>query len=793
MAKGKDKGIGLEAAKRSRPTGANHLLAIAINEYDHHPRLSNCVRDAEELVKVLQEKYGFTPETTITLYDERATLENIYNQLDELTDKVTPNDNLLLYFSGHGYFHKPNRTGHLIPVDGKRRHHYLSNSNLRDIIRAINSFHTFLIVDSCFSGSLFASKDIAATALAEVVEGLPSRWALAAGQIETVEDGLHGDHSPFAKALLSFLDTNASPLVPASELIQHVKRVTPHNARQTPVGGVLFKTGDVGGEFVFHLKRDEAAAWAEAQQANSPEGYRRFLEAYPGSEHAVAAKKHIAELEEQAAWEYAQRMNTTAAYNHYLDKHPNGKKAREAIEAMEKLEETRAWSLALGRNTVPAFRKYIFNYPQSDKREEAEKRVRAILGREREPQAWQAAQGIDAIPAYEGYLQEFPRGTYAEAAQSRIRELKAEAAEKQRAREAAARLEQQQKEAEKKARAKVVEPPKAQPYAQAPPVERKKPQSPGGGFSHWPLWLRVAAPVAAVVLALFIWQWSTSGNSPEMPKEPERTEATTSANQPSGEEMVLIKGGPFEMGDTFGDGQNDETPVHAVTLSDFYLGIHEVTFEQFDAFCAATGASKPYDEGWGRDKRPVINVSWHDAVDYCNWRSRQERLQEVYTISGTTVTANWDANGYRLPTEAEWEFAARQRGQEVRFGNGKNSADPKEINFNGSADYKKPYSVAGQYRQKTVPVGSLNSPNNLGLHDMSGNVWEWCWDWYDNGYYEKSKDSRNPQGPDSGSYRVLRGGSWRGNPALVRVANRYSYTPGRRNYDIGFRLARAVR
>ena len=257
--------------------------------------------------------------------------------------------------------------------------------------------------------------------------------------------------------------------------------------------------------------------------------------------------------------------------------------------------------------------------------------------------------------------------------------------------------------------------------------------------------------------------------------------------------MVFIQGGSFEMGDAFGDGDGDEKPMHTVTVSDFYLAIHETTFDEYDAFCDATGREKPNDIGWGRGRRPVIYVSWNDAVAYCNWLSEQHGYQKVYTISGSTVTANWNANGYRLPTEAEWEFAARQRGQKVRFGNGEDTADPKNINFDGSANYKKPYSITGIYRAKTVPVGSLSRPNSLVLHDMSGNVWEWCWDWYDSGYYEKSKDSLNPRGPDSGSGRVGRGGSWINTPAFARCADRSYFTPGYRRDVLGFRLARAVR
>ena len=254
--------------------------------------------------------------------------------------------------------------------------------------------------------------------------------------------------------------------------------------------------------------------------------------------------------------------------------------------------------------------------------------------------------------------------------------------------------------------------------------------------------------------------------------------------------MVLVQGGTFDMGDAFGDGSSDEKPLHSVTVSSFYLGKTEVTFDEYDAFCAATNREKPSDSGWGRGKRPVINVTWLDAVAYCNWLSEKQHLTKVYAISGDKVTADWSANGYRLPTEAEWEYAARQRGQKVRFGNGKDIADPAEINFDGSEAYKKPYSRSGEYREKTVPVGSF-AANSLGLYDMSGNVWEWCWDWYEEKQYEKDKGgAQNPSGPGSGTSRVVRGGSWGNDPFNCRASLRDDWDPGNWYLNIGFRVAR---
>lgn len=259
-------------------------------------------------------------------------------------------------------------------------------------------------------------------------------------------------------------------------------------------------------------------------------------------------------------------------------------------------------------------------------------------------------------------------------------------------------------------------------------------------------------------------------------------------------DMIFVEGGTFQMVSKDTDAGRDEQPVRTVTVDDFYMHRFEATFEEYDQFCEATSREKPDDEGWGRGKRPVINVSWYDAVAYCNWKSKQEGLQEVYRISGTSVSADWNADGYRLPTEAEWEFAARSRGSSDKWaGTSSESSLSSYGNFcdeNCTYYWKKEDQNDG-YKQ-TAPVGSFRD-NKLGLHDMSGNVWEWCWDWYHGDYY-KNSPSRNPRGPSTGSYRVLRGGSWDDLPADLRCAFRGNDAPGNSYSDaIGFRLSRAAR
>ena len=227
------------------------------------------------------------------------------------------------------------------------------------------------------------------------------------------------------------------------------------------------------------------------------------------------------------------------------------------------------------------------------------------------------------------------------------------------------------------------------------------------------------------------------------------------------------------MGDTFSEGNISEKPLHKVSLRDFNLGKYPVTQRQWKAIM---GDDPSHFKG---DDLPVENVSWDNV---------QKFIQKLNEQTG---------KNYRLPTEAEWEYAAREGGKKVRFGNGKDIADPKEINFDGTKDYKKPYSVEGEYRGKTTPAFvptagkpvSQFKPNALGLHDMSGNVWEWCQDvWHEN--YNGAPEDGSAWEKGDNSFRVLRGGSWYADPEYCRVASRFRINPYSRYLYVGFRVVR---
>lgn len=270
--------------------------------------------------------------------------------------------------------------------------------------------------------------------------------------------------------------------------------------------------------------------------------------------------------------------------------------------------------------------------------------------------------------------------------------------------------------------------------------------------------------------------------------------------------MVYMPGGEFRLGNAIGDHDGlDDAPARIKRVSAFSIARYETTFDEFDAFCRATGRPLPPDSGFGRGKRPVIGVDWYDAVEYCNWMSAKDGLDPCYAIDPArpdpgardaygldskrwTVACDWNASGYRLPTEAEWEYAARECGKSVRFGNGRDVLDSQTANFNPAILIS--YSLPGASRSMTLPVGGL-VPNSYDLYDMAGNAWEWCWDWYDPFAYGDGP-ARDPRGPSGGNGRVLRGGAWNSDASLARAAFRGGTIGVYLSGALGFRLARSA-
>jgi len=282
---------------------------------------------------------------------------------------------------------------------------------------------------------------------------------------------------------------------------------------------------------------------------------------------------------------------------------------------------------------------------------------------------------------------------------------------------------------------------------------------------------------------------------------------------PASNYMALIPAGSFVMGDTFSEGGSPERPTRTVTVSAFHLAKTPVTWVEWKSVCnwgssrgytglAFVGSSKG-------DTHPVQTVSWYEAVMWLNAKSEKEGLIPVYytddaqtkvyragNVNVSAAQVKWTANGYRLPTEAEWEYAARGGLDGKRFPWG-DTITHQQANYFSSANYSYDVSPVHGYNPKyasggtpyTSPVGSFAS-NGYGLFDMTGNVLQWCWDWY--GSYSGSTD---PHGVSSGSSRILRGGGWRSNAAQCRISNRSTVPPNYTDtlyiyFDVGFRPAR---
>ena len=222
-------------------------------------------------------------------------------------------------------------------------------------------------------------------------------------------------------------------------------------------------------------------------------------------------------------------------------------------------------------------------------------------------------------------------------------------------------------------------------------------------------------------------------------------------------EMVQIPAGTFQMGSHMGD----ERPIHRVTLASFSMSKYEVTVGQYEAYCNARGKQMPvvpdFNPAWSKKDCPIVNVSWEDVKGYCRWLSEQTD------------------KSYDLPTEAEWEYASR------------GGIEGKEFPWGDTWDASKCANTVGtNIVNITVKVGSYPA-NGYGLHDMSGNVWEWCKDWYGAKYYNSSP-SNNPQGPTAGEYKVLRGGSLCfNNPNYFRCATRNKFISSSMYIYYGFR------
>lgn len=327
--------------------GKNHLLAIGINEYQYCSKLYNAVNDVEQFSDLMNKKFGFDSQSCHLLCNQEATSENIFNSLKKLVEFVEREDNVIIYFSGHGELDHVLGQGYWIPVEAQlgKIHQYIPNSTIQLILRRINSFHTFLIVDSCYSGSLFLEGE---SKLISAAYDFPSRWGLTSGRNTIVSDGKAGTNSPFAAALLSTLESIDKPLN-VSALCDIIKQTVPiaTNNLQKPIGDPLSMEGHKGGQFIFiPINRESALAeeqtYQEAIEANSISLYEQFIKRFREGEFKTKEKKadivqRLRSLRASIAWEKIKNSTHIEDFDDFLDRFedsPVAKLARQKINIL---------------------------------------------------------------------------------------------------------------------------------------------------------------------------------------------------------------------------------------------------------------------------------------------------------------------------------------------------------------------------------------------------------------------------------------------------------------------------
>ena len=690
MSQSRNIGVDPTYELQKRNHGKTYLLVIAIDQYQHFQNLHNCIKDAETFVNVLTNRYQFSSskKASTYLFNENATREAIINTIENLSQLLTDKDDLLIYFAGHGYLHKKTRLGHLVPYDAHENSlaSLIPNSYLREFISSFEAHHILLIVDSCFSGSIFRGYETGKTgSLTEIekyadrVDIHPSRYGLAAGMIEKVSDGIIGNHSPFAKSLISFLDHNKSNKLPVSELIQHVCKITTYNAKQTPIGGILFETNHEGGQFIFRKKK----------------------------------------------------LKTTKTFKN-----------------LSELPDIKAWKYARDKDTISFFREYLNSFPDGKYREIADKRINYLLSQERQQQEisfFENVVELDSMEGYESYLAKFPKGIFQSSAEEKLKLFQIQVKQLEEENLRAGKLEAYINQARKF----------------QTNLKFKK------AIDIWNEALLISKPQEINQI------------NQELSSAREELEKIHYIKSELNLEMVFVKGGNFQLGG-----------ILPCQLSDFEIGKFPITNYQWKRVMKSVKRKLPFE---GEPESPVVNVSW------------QEVKQFLYNLNQQT------GGGYTLPTEAQWEFAAL--GGKLSEGYlfaGSNNLE--EVGWFWKNSGLKPLSGTRDIKLLKKNLGQAKpvmkkKPNELGIFDLSGNVWEWCSDIHINfneqfnKLLEKNKVSRkgdfvdilmDPQGPDLGKEKVLRGGSWSNSESYCRVSHRYFAEPSYRENNIGFRLARKI-
>lgn len=737
--------------------GKNYILAIGIDDYTHHRPLKNAVADATDFAQVMTTRYGFE-HLHEPLYNDKATQRNIQKALGKC-ESLGAHDRLIVFYSGHGWYKKAAKLGYLVPIDAEDDPNtdFIPVDFITSIFRAVEAHHILLIVDCCFGGSFGLERDVTVAMTNKKIGALDakkSRMVLSSGGVELVSDGLVADNnSPFSKPLIGILTENKAPQMAFSEFFNLLCTKTIWNTNQVPQYKPLQYLGHDDGElalFCTDLESPEERAFNKAMETQSISLLEKFIRDFPTSARKAAIRTILKEKRAALAWAKVENSKHIEDFDEFIDDFPDSPfiaTARQKIVDLDAIDVQERVQQQQRDETERARKAEIARQEAEQKARDRQEIARKQREQEAEEQLWRDCQA-KRTPSV--YLDKFPKGRFAE--QAFNLKLDIEAAEKQKriaednARKENDRLAQQH-------------------------IERKKQE------------------------AIAQKNKEEAARKKQQLEEQERQkQALLKQLEP---EMIVVKAGAFNREYTYEEEEKtgflglsskkvSKTGTQKVTLTkDFSIGKYQLTVVQFAAFIKDTNHKTDADKdggsyiwtasawekkagvNWQHDMtgnahtkstehHPVIHVSWNDATAFCDWLSKKLTKK------------------YRLPTEAEWEFAARGGTQSKGYEySGSNNVDEVAWHYHNSEN-------------KTHPVGQKKA-NELGIHDMSGNVWEWCQDWYAD--YESTASVTNPTGATTGSDRVYRGGGWGSNPEGCRSADRGNSAPTNRGGSLGFRLA----
>ena len=519
------------------------------------------------------------------------------------------------------------------------------------------------------------------------------------------------------------------------------------------------KLEELGGALPLEARYYRGLAYMELRRNQEAEQVLKgYLEELPrtaeNSERSDEVLDRLLELDERleaddAAYEAAKDAGTAAAYGQYAAKHPNGVHVEEARRLHAEKQDDEAYRQALADGTVEAYGKYLTDYPSGRHAEEAQRRLQDEA-EDRDKEAYERARKEGTSASYEEYLREYPTGLHAEEARSVLAEAKDDEAferAKRTSTSASYGLYLRQYPSGRhvqEARLRQTEAKDDEAFERARRTNTSA--SYGAYLSEYP-----SGRHAAEARRL-----RDAGR-----KEEEQQPGRVFRDCAECPEMVVVPAGWYMMGSPSSEEERYdwEGPRHRVTIArPFAVGVYEVMFAEWDECVAGGGCEgyRPDDEGWGRGKHPVINVSWDDAQLYVRW------------LSGRT------GERYRLLSEAEWEYVARA-GTTTPFHTGA-TISINQANYDGNYTYGS--GREGTYRERTVTVGRFRA-NAFRLYDVHGNVWEWTQDCWNDSYRGAPTDGRAREGGEC-NLRVLRGGSWNSPPQHVRSAIRGPIYSGER-------------